>query len=117
MPASNVSGSVTAISPARMSSLMQDRYRAAGFRSIEQLHIVRRLWRRLDRDCLDRGAAVRLGPAMRGAFRDDDEVSGLDLHFFVAEPDRARAFQDILHLIGIRMHVLWHVAGLDRQRH
>src|SRR5258708_186931 len=30
MPASNVSGSVTAISPARMSSLMHDRYRAAG---------------------------------------------------------------------------------------
>src|SRR5882757_3882099 len=98
MPASNASGSVTAISPARMSSLMHDRYRAAGFRSIEQLHVVRRLRRRLDRDRLDGGAAVRLGAAMRGAFRDDDEVARLDLHFLVAEPDRAGAFQDVLHL-------------------
>src|SRR3954453_15540160 len=106
MPASNESGSVMAISPARMSSLMRHRYRAAGFCSIQQLHVVRCLRRRLDGDRLDRGAAIRLGPAMRGAFRDDDEISGLDLHFLVAEPDRARAFQDVLHLVGIRMHVL-----------
>src|SRR6266700_8081821 len=106
MPASNASGSVTAISPARISSLMHDRYRAAGFRSIEQLDVVRRLRRRLDRDRLDRGAAVRLGAAMRGALRDDDKIAGLDLHFLVAEPDRARALKDVLHLVGIRMHVL-----------
>src|SRR3954468_19903878 len=107
MPASNVSGSVTAISPARMSSLMQDRYIGAGLTSRQHLGVVRRLRRRLEGDGLDRGAAgIRLGAAMRGALRNHHEIARLHFHFLVAEPDRAGAFEDVLHLVGVRMHVL-----------
>src|SRR5215510_9932045 len=69
-------------------------------RSIQQLHIIGRLRRGLDRDCLD-GAAVGLGAAMRRALGDDDEVARLHPHFLVAEPDRAGAVEDVLNLVGV----------------
>src|SRR6267154_2559034 len=65
--------------------------------SIQQLGVVRRLRRRLDRDRPER-PPIRLGAAMCGALRDDDEVARLDLYFLVAEPDRPGAFEDVLHL-------------------
>ena len=58
----------------------------------------------------------RLGAAMRGALRDDDEVAWLDLDFLVAEPDRAGAFENVLDLVGVGMHVLADIAVLDRNR-
>src|SRR3954470_15821817 len=59
---------------------------------------------------------VRLVAAMRRALRDHDEIARLDRYFLVAEPDRSGAFQDELHLVGVGMHVLRHIAVLDRHR-
>ncbi len=86
---------------------------AKGAPSIQQLRIIRRLRRRLDRDRLD-GAAVGLGAAMWRALRNDDEIAGLHLHFLVAEPDRALAFEDVLNLVGIGVQMLGRAAVLDR---
>src|SRR5665647_1957138 len=72
--------------------------------SVQHLDIIRRLRRRLDGDGFQR-TSIGLGAAMRGAVGDDDEVAGLDLHFLVAEPDRSGAFQDVLDLVGVGMHV------------
>jgi hypothetical protein len=85
-------------------------------RSIQQLGIDRCLWRRFNRDHLER-AAVRLGASMRGTLRDDKEVARFHLHFLIAEPDRSVAFEDVLHLIGIVMQMLGCIAVLYGEGH
>src|ERR1700752_2220229 len=84
--------------------------------SVQQLHIIRRLRRRLDRDRLD-GTATGLGAGMRRALGDDDEIARLHRHFLLAEPDRAGALEDVLDLMGIGVHVLWRAAVLYRDGH
>ena len=44
-------------------------------------------------------------------------VARLHLHFLVAQPDRSGAVEDVLEFIGVGMHVLGHVAVLDRNGH
>jgi len=83
--------------------------------SVQHLGIIRRLRRGLDRDRLER-PAVGLGAAMRGALGNHDEIAGLHCHFLVAEPDRPGAFEDVLDLVGVGMHVLADIAVLDRNR-
>src|SRR3982074_3329927 len=84
-----------------------------GSPSVQKLDVVRRLRRGLYRDRLD-GAAIGLGAAMRRALRNDDKVALLDLHFLVAKPDRALAFEDVLDLVGVGMQMFWRAAVLDR---
>ena len=92
MPASNFSGSVTAISPGRMSSLMRDRYSCAPALQFSSFMSSGACGGVLIAIALN-GAPVGLGAAVRGALRDDHEIARLDLHFLVAEPDRAGAFE------------------------
>src|ERR1700724_4735815 len=70
----------------------------AGRASVQQLGVVRRLRRRLDRNRLE-WPAIRLGAAVRGPFGDDDQISRLHLLFLVAEPDRPGALDDVLQLV------------------
>src|ERR1700755_2784889 len=81
--------------------------------SVQQLGVIRRLRRRLDRDRFD-GLAVGLGAAMRRALRNDDQIARLHLHFLVAEPDRAGAVEDVLDLVGVVVQMFWRAAVLDR---
>src|SRR6478609_8066183 len=74
-------------------------------RSIQQLGVVRRLRRCLDRDRLDL-SADRFCAAMCCPLGDDDEVAGLHRDLFVTEPDRTGALQNVLDLVGVGMHVL-----------
>ena len=61
-------------------------------------------------------SSIWLGTTMRGAMWDNDEIARLDLHLLIAEPDRSRAFEDVLHFIGSGMQVLRDIAVLHRNR-
>src|SRR5439155_1605377 len=63
------------------------------------------------------GSAAGLGYLIQqaeGIFDVADEVARLHRDFLVAEPDRAGALQNVLDLVGVGMHVLGHIADLDR---